>query len=121
VRTFPAIAALMVLGTLWKAQDPLLVKQSAIRLNRNSQVRVVRVFFESHYRSVMNQTPPRVITALRDEHFRVTYPDGTSEERRLKAGTTFWSEGGKGIPENLSNEPFERIWVVPKTGQRHSK
>jgi hypothetical protein len=80
---------------------------------------VVRVFFESQYRSVMNQTPPRVVVVLRDEHFRVTYPDGTSEDRHLKAGTSFWSEGRKGIPENLGDKPFELISIVPKTGQQH--
>jgi hypothetical protein len=69
----------------------------------------------------MNETPPRVVVVLKDEHFRVTYPNGKSEDRHLKAGTSFWSDGGKGIPENLSDQPFELIWVVPKTGRPHSK
>jgi len=112
----------MLLGTLCKARDPLRVDPKHYKVEfENSQVQVVRVFFVSHYRSVMNRTPPRVVTVLRDEHCRVTYRDGTSEERHLKVGTSFWPEGGKGIPENLSNEPFELIWVVPKPGQQHSK
>lgn len=122
VRTFLGIATLLLLGALCRAQDPLSVDPEHYKVEfENSQVRVVRVFFDSHYRSVMNQTPPRVVVVVRDEHFRVTYPDGTSEDRHLKAGTSFWSEGGKGIPENLSNKPFELIWIVPKTCQQHSK
>jgi hypothetical protein len=74
-----------------------------------------------HYKSVMNQTPPRVVVVLKDEHFRVTYPDGKSEDRHLRAGSSLWSDGGKGIPENLSEQPFELIWIVPKTGPPHSK
>lgn len=120
MRTFLGIAALVLWGTLCKAQDPLRVDPKHYKVEfENSQVRVVRVLFESHYRSVMNQTPPRVVVVLRDEHFRVTYPDGTSEDRHLKAGTSFWSNGGKGIPENLGDKPFELIWIVPKTGQQH--
>ena len=116
VRTFLGIATSLLLGALCRAQDPLSADPEHYKDEfENSQVRVVRVFFDSHYRSVMNQTPPRVVVVVRDEHFRVTYPDGTSEDRHLKAGTSFWTEGGKGIPENLSNEPFELIWIVPKT------
>jgi hypothetical protein len=122
VRTFLWIVALLVKATLCNAQDPLKVDPEHYKVEfENSQVRVVRVFFGPHYKSVMNETPGRVVVVLRDEHFRVTYPDGKSEDRHLQAGTSFWSDGGKGIPENLSDEPFELIWVVPKTGRQHSK
>ena len=87
----------------------------------NDKVQVMRVHFDSHYRSVMNRTPARVVLVLGDEHFKVTYPDGTSSERHLKAGT-FWDEGGgRGIAENLGEEPFELSWVVPKAPSSFAK
>ena len=109
-------AALLIMGGVCRAQDPLVADPEHYKVEfENSKVRVVRVYFGPHYKSVMNQTPGRVVVVLRDEHFRVTYADGKTEDRHLKAGTSFWSDGGKGIPENLSDEAFELIWVVPKT------
>jgi hypothetical protein len=76
---------------------------------------VVRVHFDPHYKSPMNQMPPRVMILLTDEHIRVTIPNGKSSDSHLKAETAFWTQGGQGRPENLSDLPFELIWVVPKT------
>jgi hypothetical protein len=108
---------LLLLCSLFaRAQDPVKVDPAHYKVEfENDQVRVVRVHFDPHYKSVMNQTPPRVVVVLGEEHVKVTFPDGTSTERHLKAGTTFWSQGGQGIPENLSEQPFELIWVIPKT------
>jgi polyisoprenoid-binding protein YceI len=42
-----------------QAQDPLEVDPKHYKVEfENEQVRVVRVHFDPHYRSVMNQTPP---------------------------------------------------------------
>jgi hypothetical protein len=103
-----------------RAQYPLKADPAHFKLEfENSQVRVVRVYFGPHYKSVMNQTPARVAVFPTGAHFRVTGPNRTSVERYLKAGTAFCDNGGgKRIAENLSNEPFELLWVVPRA---HSK
>ena len=122
MRTFRWTVPFLLTATLSNAQDPLKVDPEHYKVEfENSQVRVVRVIFGPHCKSVMNETPPRVVVVLKDEHFRVSYPDGKSEDRHLQAGTSFWSDGGKGIPENLSDQPFELIWVVLKSGPKHSK
>jgi hypothetical protein len=103
-------------STFTLAQDPWRVDPEHYKVEfEKDQVRVVRVHFEPHYKSVMNQTPARVVIVLTDERVKITSPDGESAERHLKAGTTFWSEGGRGLVENLSDQPFELIWVIPKT------
>ena len=105
---------ILAAGESW-GQDPVKVDPKHYRVEfENDRVRVVRVHFDPHYKSAMNSTPPRVVVVLTDEHVRITYPNGTSAERHLKAGTAFWSEGGQGTPENLSDRPFELLWVVPK-------
>jgi hypothetical protein len=110
------LAMLMLAAVQAKSQDPLKVDPGHFKVEfENDQVRVVRVHFDPHYKSTMNQVPPRVVILLTDEHIRVTFPDGTSADRHLKAGTAFWTERGQGRPENLSDLPFELIWVVPKT------
>lgn len=111
------LAMLMLAAVQAQSQDPL-KKVDPVHFNvefENDQVRVARVHFDPHYKSAMNQVPPRVVILLTDEHIRVTFPDGTSADRHLKAGTAFWTEGEQGRPENLSDLPFELIWVVPKT------
>jgi hypothetical protein len=113
-----SISLLLLLLCFWSpcaAQDPLKVDPAHFRVEfENDQVRVVRVHFGPHYKSPMNEVPPRVVIALTDEHIKVVFPDGTSSSWELKAGTAFWSDGGKGAPENASDQPFELIWVVPK-------
>lgn len=123
IRSVMLFSLVLFIAMVARAQDPLNVDPAHYKVEfENDQIQVVRVHFGPHYRSVMNQTPARVVVVLKDEHFKVTYPDGTSSERHLKAGTTFWDEGGgKGIPENLSDEPFELIWVVPKAQSTSEK
>jgi hypothetical protein len=114
MRSF-ALAILISITIKASGQDPLKVDPSHYKVEfENARVRLVRVHFGPHYKSVMNETPPRVVVLLTDEHVKVTHPDGTSEQRTLKAGEAFWSDGGKGMAENLDDKPFELIWVIPK-------
>jgi hypothetical protein len=47
------------------AQDPLKVDPKHYKVGfENDQVRVVRVHFDPHYKSVMNQTPSRVSSSF---------------------------------------------------------
>jgi hypothetical protein len=114
------LSLVLLLAAIAWAQDPLKADPAHFRLEfENDQVRVVRLYFGPYYRSVMNQTPARVVVFLTDAHFKVTDPKGVSTETHLRAGTAFWDDGGgKGIPGNLSDKPFEILSVVPKA---HSK
>jgi hypothetical protein len=51
----------------------------------------------------MNATPPRVVVVLKDEHFRVTYPDSKSEDRHLKRAP---------VSGLTAERAFRRIWVT---------
>jgi hypothetical protein len=77
-----SISLLLLLLCFWSpcaAQDPLKVDPAHFRLEfENDQVRVVRVHFGPHYKSPMNEVPPRVVIASTDEHIKVIFPDGTS-------------------------------------------
>jgi hypothetical protein len=75
----------------------------------NNQIKAVRVYFDPHCKSVMNQTPARLVVLLTDAHFKVTDPNGVSAERYRKAGGAFWDDGNvaRVFPQNLGDKPFE--------------
>ena len=81
----------------------------------NDQVRVLRITYGPHEKSVMHDHPDSVAVFLTDEHVKFTYPDGKTEEQDAKAGQTVWLPGGKHLPENVGDESFELILVEMKT------
>jgi len=44
----------------------------------------------------------------------MTFPDGTSEDSTTTAGTIVWDDGSEHLPENLTDEPAEVIYVEIK-------
>jgi hypothetical protein len=63
IAAFCAVAVLC--SALSWGQDPFKVVPSHFKVEfENDQVRVVRVHFDPHYRSVMNHVPPRVVSVL---------------------------------------------------------
>ena len=80
----------------------------------NDQVRVLRIKYGAHDKSVMHGHPNGVAVFLTDAHFKFTLPDGKKEEPKSKAGEIMWLEGGDHLPENLSDKAFEAILVELK-------
>ena len=98
-----------------KAQDPVKIDPKHYKVElENAQVRVLRIAYGPHEKSVMHDHPDGVAVFLTDHHVKFTYPDGKTEERHAKAGESAWSKAGKHLPENLSDKPFELILVELK-------
>jgi len=56
----------------------------------------------------MHSHPASVLYYLTDGKLRITYPDGRTEERNVKAGTSVWSEAVTHAVENAgANELHE--------------
>ncbi len=87
----------------------------------NKHVRVVRVQYGPHEKSVMHGHPNTVGVFLTDAHFRFTYPNGKSEEIGAKAGDVMWLDHFEHLPENLSDSRFEAIIVELKAGANAKK
>ncbi len=97
------------------AQDAVKVDPKHYKVEfENRQVRVLRVHYGPHEKSVMHDHPAGVGVRLTDEYMKFTYPDGKTEEEHEKAGTTGWGDPVKHLPENLSDHPFELIFVELK-------
>jgi uncharacterized RmlC-like cupin family protein len=80
----------------------------------NERVRVLRITYGPHEKSVMHWHPASLAIMLNDNHARFTFPDGKSEEMRAKPGETQWIPAGQHLPENLSDRSLEVILVELK-------
>jgi quercetin dioxygenase-like cupin family protein len=80
----------------------------------NDQVRVLRIKYGPHEKSVMHGHPANVAVFLTDGQGRFTMPDGTTQDIPIKAGTTQWDGGGTHLPENIGDKPFELVLVELK-------
>ena len=97
------------------AQDPVKVDAKHYKVEfENAQVRVLRITYGPHEKSVMHEHPSNVAVFLTDGQVRFTLPDGKTQDAPVKAGTIQWDGGGRHLPENVGDEPFELIVVELK-------
>ncbi|PYV40045.1 MAG: hypothetical protein DMG06_21435 [Acidobacteria bacterium] len=96
-------------------QDPVKVDSKRYKVEfENDKVRVLRISYGSHEKSVMHGHPAGLAVFLTDGHFKFTYPTGKTEEVTGKAGQAMWFEVTDHLPENLSDKSFEAIYVELK-------
>jgi quercetin dioxygenase-like cupin family protein len=81
----------------------------------NDQVRVLRVVYGPHEKSVMHEHPDSVAVYLTDGHLRITLPDGRTGEPHVKAGLAMWHPAGAHLIENLGSTPFELVLTELKS------
>src|ERR1700693_3424829 len=107
---FPVVMCLATVPAM--AQDPVKVDSKHYKVEfENARVRVLRINYGPHEKSVMHDHPASVAVFLTDEHGKFTLADGKTEESHKKAGETEWTPAGKHLPENLSDKPMELILV----------
>jgi hypothetical protein len=80
----------------------------------NDKVRVLRVRFGPHEKSVMQEQPSLLEINLTIAHLLVTYPDGRTENIHSKAGQVHLLPAAERQPENLSDFPYEAIAIELK-------
>jgi quercetin dioxygenase-like cupin family protein len=116
MRRFVLLAALLCLtGSVALAQDAVKTDPKHYKVEfENSEVRVLRIHYGPHEKSVMHHHPDSVVTMLTDSHVRFTMPDGTSVEQTMKAGESKFTPAGNHLPENLGDTPMEGILVELK-------
>jgi quercetin dioxygenase-like cupin family protein len=101
------------------AQDPVKVDSKHYKVeSQNASVRVLRVHYGPHEKSVMHSHPNSVAIFQTDGHVKFTYPNGKTEEREFKAGQTMWTPAGRHNPENLGDSDFEVILVELKARKK---
>ncbi len=84
-------------------------------LLENDVVRVVRIHFAPGESGPIVDKRPRVVVAVTDSHATVTFPDGHSEPRDMKAGTVSFGNAGRQATKNTGTTPLENIVVELKS------
>ena len=115
-------AVLLSVGTLFGCATTSHLEADAIDLDperytvdfENEKVRVIRIKYGPHERSVMHRHRDAVVINLTDDRVRMNYPDGSSEIVTAQAGDTGWAPAVEHLPENLTDEPVEVILVEVK-------
>ena len=108
-------AALAFTSFTAMAQDAVKVDPKHYKVEQeNSQVRILRIHYGPHEKSVMHEHPASVAVFLTDGDSKFTTPDGKTTESHFKAGQIMWEDAGKHLPENTGDKPFELILVELK-------
>jgi quercetin dioxygenase-like cupin family protein len=101
------------------AQDPVKVDSKHYKVEfQNAQVRVLRIKYGPHEKSIMHWHPNTVAIFVTDANGKFTFANGTSQDFTSKAGETRWNKAGLHLPENTSDQSFEVILVELKTPKR---
>lgn len=104
------------------AQDPVKVDSKHYKVEfENDQVRVLRINYGPHEKSVMHDHPAAQVIYLTDAHVKFGLPGGKSQESNAKAGQTAWTPAGKHLPENMGDKPMEAILVELKSKSAKAK
>ena len=99
-----------------KAQDAVKADPKHYKVEfENDQVRVLRITYGPHEKSVMHAHPPSFAIYMTDGLVKMTLPDGKTMDSTAKAGGTQWDPGGVHLPENMSDKPFTVILVEMKS------
>lgn len=101
------------------AQDATKVDSKHYKVEfENSRVRVLRVKYGPHEKSVMHSHPDSVAIFPQDGKVKFTYPGGKTEEREMKAGQAVFTPAVRHLPENMTDSEMEVILVELKTRKR---
>jgi quercetin dioxygenase-like cupin family protein len=110
--------ALFLLGicSAAQAQDPVKVDSKHYKVEfENSQVRVLRITYGPHEKSVMHKHPNSVAIFMTDANGTFHFPKKPDQPFTSKAGTTMWNAATTHLPENTGDQPFEVILVEMKS------
>jgi len=101
------------------AQDAAKVDPKHYKVEfENDQVRVLRITYGPHEKSVMHSHPEGMVIFLSDAKGKFTLPDGTTQENTWKAGDVSWVPASSHQPENLGNKSFSLIQVEMKAKKK---
>ena len=118
----PLISALFLLAVAVPAalaQDATKVDAKHYKIeSQNRRVRILRVHYGPHEKSVMHSHPDSVAIFQTDGRVKFTFPNGKTEERDMKAGEAMFTPAGRHLPENLTDKDMEVILVELKTRRK---
>jgi quercetin dioxygenase-like cupin family protein len=115
------LAASLVGAPAALGQDPVSVDPADVKVTfENEQIRVLHARYAPHQKLAMHSHPSRVVVYITDIHALIISASGATQELRMKAGDTRWSEPTAHSVENLEDVPFEIVEVELKNAKAAS-
>lgn len=101
---------------------PIVSAQDAVKadpkhytvVSENDEVRIVKVHYGPHEKSVMHSHPNSVAVFLTDAQAEFTLPDGKKQTMNLKAGESMYTPAATHLPENTGDKAMDLILVELK-------
>jgi len=104
------VAVCLCSATILSAQDTVKVDPKHYSVvSENDQVRILKVHYGPHEKSVMHSHPDTVAVFLTDAKGQFTFPDGKKQEFTVKAGDAQYSAAATHLPENTGDKDMELI------------
>jgi quercetin dioxygenase-like cupin family protein len=102
-------------ATILSAQDAVKVDPKHYSVvSENDQVRILKVHYGPHEKSVMHSHPNTVAVFLTDAKGTFTFPDGKKQDFAVKAGDSQYSPAASHLPENTGDKEMEVIVIELK-------
>src|SRR3954463_12161057 len=110
-----AVAVCLFLALSAAAQDAVKVDPKHYTVvSENDQVRILKVHYGPHEKSVMHSHPNTVAVFLTDANGMFTFPDGKKQDFAVKAGDSQYSPAATHLPENTGDKEMQVIVVELK-------
>jgi quercetin dioxygenase-like cupin family protein len=112
----------VVAAALYLCLTPMVQAQDAVKadpkhytvVSENDQVRILKVHYGAHEKSVMHSHPATVMVPLTDGKGQFNMADGKKQEFTAKAGEAQYSPAVTHLPENTGDKPFDLVLVELK-------
>ena len=102
-------------ATILSAQDAVKVDPKHYSVvSENDQVRILKVHYGPHEKSVMHSHPNTVAVFLTDAKGTFTFPDGKKQPFNVKAGDSQYGPAGTHLPENMGDQAMDVVVVELK-------
>ncbi|MGA9039845.1 MAG: cupin domain-containing protein [Terriglobales bacterium] len=98
------------------AQDAVKADPAHYKIeSENAKVRILRVHYGPHEKSVMHSHPDSVAVFLTDGSVRFTLPGGKTQDSTVKAGQAQYTPAQVHDPENIGDTSLELVLIEFKS------
>lgn len=114
-RALYVVVVCLCSATILSAQDAVKVDPKHYSVvSENDQVRILKVHYGPHEKSVMHSHPNAAAVFLTDAKGTFTFPDGKKQDFAVKAGDSQYTPAATHLPENTGDKEMEVIVIELK-------
>jgi len=109
------VAVSFCLAPMLSAQDGVNTDPTHYTVvSENDQVRILKVHYGPHEKSVMHSHPATVAVFLTNAKGQFSFPDGKTQAFDVKAGDSQYSAAATHLPENMGDKGMDVIVIELK-------